>query len=78
MEPKQKEHQAQLLGISLTLLQVTWTFWISTRNLKVITLLMNNAPIHIVESIEKYVVICGYGYVYLPIYSSKLNPIEQF
>lgn len=78
MEPKQKEQQAQLLAITLTLLQVTWTFWISTRNLKVIILLMDNAPINMVESIEKYVVICCYGYVYLPLYSSKLNPIEQF
>ncbi|CEG70057.1 hypothetical protein RMATCC62417_06023 [Rhizopus microsporus] len=41
-------------------------------------IVMDNAPIHTAEDIEKYVVGRGYGCVHLPPYSPELNPIEQF
>ncbi|KAG1461875.1 hypothetical protein G6F56_005630 [Rhizopus delemar] len=39
---------------------------------------MDNAPIHTHENIKKYIEYRGYKCVYLPTYSPKLNPIEQF
>jgi transposase len=39
---------------------------------------MDNAPIHTHENIKKYIEYRGYKCVYLPTYSSELNPIEQF
>ncbi|KAG1050394.1 hypothetical protein G6F43_007324 [Rhizopus delemar] len=41
-------------------------------------LVMDNAPIHTHEVIQKLIESCGYGCVYLPPYSPELNPIEQF
>jgi transposase len=41
-------------------------------------LVMNNAPIHTHEDIQKHIESRGYGCVYLPPYSLELNPIEQF
>lgn len=41
-------------------------------------IVMDNAPIHTAEDIEKYIVRRDYGCVYLPPYSPELNPIEQF
>ncbi|EIE85052.1 hypothetical protein RO3G_09762 [Rhizopus delemar RA 99-880] len=39
---------------------------------------MDNAPIHKIADIRKYIEQRGYSYVYLPAYSPELNPIEQF
>ncbi|KAG1163202.1 hypothetical protein G6F37_001443 [Rhizopus arrhizus] len=41
-------------------------------------LVMDNAPIHTLVDIAKYVKSHGYRCVYLPPYSPELNPIEQF
>lgn len=41
-------------------------------------LIMDNAPIHTADSIERLIVSCGYGCIYLPPYSPELNSIEQF
>jgi transposase len=41
-------------------------------------LVMDNAPIHMHEDIQKHIESRGYGCVYLPPYSPELNPIEQF
>ncbi|KAI8645759.1 DDE superfamily endonuclease-domain-containing protein [Parasitella parasitica] len=41
-------------------------------------LIMDNAPIHKHEDIQKYIEDRGYRCLYLPSYSSELNPIEQF
>jgi hypothetical protein len=41
-------------------------------------LVMDNAPTHSSTDIGKYINSRGYRYVYLPPYSPKLNPIEQF
>ncbi|KAG1086396.1 hypothetical protein G6F42_021010 [Rhizopus arrhizus] len=41
-------------------------------------LVMDNAPIHGNEKIEALIKGKGYNCVYLPPYSSELNPIEQF
>jgi transposase len=41
-------------------------------------LIMDNAPIHTNDNIQKYIESRGYGCVYLPPYSPELNPIEQF
>ncbi|KAG1136976.1 hypothetical protein G6F37_011565 [Rhizopus arrhizus] len=40
-------------------------------------IIMDNAPIHTTDSIERLIVSCGYGCIYLPSYSLELNPIEQ-
>ncbi|CEG68221.1 hypothetical protein RMATCC62417_04526 [Rhizopus microsporus] len=41
-------------------------------------IIMDYAPIHTHENIKKYTEYRGYKCVYLPTYSPKLNPIEQF
>ena len=41
-------------------------------------IIMDNAPIHTADSIERLIVSRGYGCIYLPPYSPELNPIEQF
>ncbi|KAG2208751.1 hypothetical protein INT47_007850 [Mucor saturninus] len=41
-------------------------------------IVMDNVPIHKNVDIERYIVNCGYGCVYLPPYSPEVNPIEQF
>lgn len=41
-------------------------------------LIMDNAPIHVSEKIDKLVETRGYHCVYLSPYSPELNPIEQF
>jgi transposase len=41
-------------------------------------IIMDNAPIHTSQDIEKMITARGYKCVYLPPYSSELNPIEQF
>ncbi|KAG1051785.1 hypothetical protein G6F43_006033 [Rhizopus delemar] len=41
-------------------------------------LIMDNAPIHTHEDIQKHIESRSYGCVYLPPYSLELNPIEQF
>lgn len=41
-------------------------------------IVMDNAPIHKNIDIEKEINRRGYGCIYLPPYSSELNPIEQF
>ncbi|KAG1207763.1 hypothetical protein G6F35_010953 [Rhizopus arrhizus] len=41
-------------------------------------LVMDNAPIHTHEDIQKHIESRGYGCVYLSPYSPELNPIEQF
>ncbi|GAA5814681.1 hypothetical protein MFLAVUS_008180 [Mucor flavus] len=41
-------------------------------------LVMDNAPNHTNDDIQKYTEKRGYGYIYLPSYSPELNPIEQF
>ena len=40
-------------------------------------IVMNNAPIHTHQDIQKYIESRGYGCVYLPPYSPALNPIEE-
>ncbi|KAG0736373.1 hypothetical protein G6F22_010700 [Rhizopus arrhizus] len=40
-------------------------------------IVMDNAPIHTHENINKYIEYRGYKCVYLPAYSPELNPIEQ-
>ena len=41
-------------------------------------IVMDNAPIYTHENIKRYIEYRGYKCVYLPTYSPKLNPIEQF
>lgn len=41
-------------------------------------LVIDNAPIHKHAVIRQYIRSRGYSCVYLPLYSPKLNPIEQF
>ncbi|KAK4512155.1 uncharacterized protein ATC70_013398 [Mucor velutinosus] len=41
-------------------------------------IIMDNAPIHTANDIERYIIQQGYRCVYLPPYSPELNPIEQF
>jgi transposase len=41
-------------------------------------IIMDNAPIHTSNEIEKMIISRGYRCIYLPPYSPELNPIEQF
>ncbi|EIE79863.1 hypothetical protein RO3G_04568 [Rhizopus delemar RA 99-880] len=41
-------------------------------------IVMDNAPIHTSDQIDKMIVARGYKSIYLPPYSPELNPIEQF
>lgn len=41
-------------------------------------LVMDNALIHISDKLDKMIISRGYKYVYLLLYSSELNPIDQF
>ncbi|EIE83364.1 hypothetical protein G6F46_012590 [Rhizopus delemar] len=41
-------------------------------------IVMDNAPIHTHTDIDELVTSRGYGSIYIPPYSSELNPIEQF
>ncbi|KAG1471987.1 hypothetical protein G6F56_001802 [Rhizopus delemar] len=41
-------------------------------------IIMNNAPIHILEVIDYIIINRGYTLVYLPSYSPELNPAERF
>lgn len=41
-------------------------------------IVIDNAPIHTHLDVKTYIKERGYGRVYLPPYSSELNPIEQF
>lgn len=45
---------------------------------KIFYIVMDNVSIHKHEDITRYVVNRGFGCVYLPPYSSELNPIKQF
>ncbi|OBZ91037.1 hypothetical protein A0J61_00923 [Choanephora cucurbitarum] len=41
-------------------------------------IVMDNAPIHVHNNVDPILICRGYTSVYLPPYSPKLNPIEQF
>jgi transposase len=53
-------------------------FWINMRKFKGHHIMMDNAPIYKNGDIEKEINRHGYDRIYLPPYSSELNPIEQF
>jgi transposase len=40
-------------------------------------IVMDNAPIHTSNGIERYIICSGYICIYLPPYSPERNPIEQ-
>lgn len=41
-------------------------------------IIMDNAPIHMSDSITSFIKMRGYRAIYLPPYSPEINPIENF
>jgi transposase len=52
-------------------------YWIETTK-RVFTFVMDNAPIHTPAAIRALIENRGYKYLYLPLYSPFLNPIDEF
>ncbi|KAG1446454.1 hypothetical protein G6F56_009566 [Rhizopus delemar] len=73
---KASSNSGTVTGHYFNLSVVFWMLWDRHEKFKHHYLIMNNAPIHKHQDIKNPIESRGYKCVYLPPYSSELNPIE--